>query len=359
MKSHNYILLSALALTLAACTSEEDLAPGDKKGSDEIRFCANTEFTRVADITTNTLGSFFVYAYTGTGDNHNLFMNNVEVVKTSGNTWTYSPVQYWPASQTVDFYAYAPAGWVGSDGPLKPVAYDASSGTEDIIYAVSPGLKGAVGQANAQVIFNFRHALSKATVKISSTNSNLKVMVSNVVMSNIMTKGNFTFPCESTSDEPTATNVGTWADQNSPEVYVLHMSQSVDDRITLDTTPTVIAQEGAGRGGNIFVLPQPLTYRSNGFGKDNYIAVMCSIYDANSGTKLWPNENTPSENVVEGSTFGDGLLKFPLSSSKFSSWEPGCHYIYSLVINSNDEMGAIEFGTPTVDSYIDVETNYQ
>ena len=86
---------------------------------------------------------------------------------------------------------------------------------------------------------------------------------------------------------------------------------------------------------------------------------MCSIYDAESGSKLWPNANTPEENRVEGSTYGDGLLKFALSTSKFSSWQPGVHYIYNLLINTNEDMGAIEFGTPTVDSFIEIETNYE
>ena len=43
---------------------------------------------------------------------------------------------------------------------LKPVSYDSYPGTEDIIYAVSPNLSGNTGAANAQVLFNFRHALS-------------------------------------------------------------------------------------------------------------------------------------------------------------------------------------------------------
>ena len=62
---------------------------------------------------------------------------------------------------------------------------------------------------------------------------------------------------------------------------------------------------------------------------------------------------------MQGSTFGDGLIKFPLSTSYFSEWSPGCHYIYNLVVNSQDEMGAIEFGNPTVESFIEVETSYQ
>lgn len=137
------------------------------------------------------------------------------------------------------------------------------------------------------------------------------------------------------------------------------MSQAPDDLIILSTTPTDMGDTGLGLGGAKFMMPQTLTYRSNGSGNDTYIAVMCSIYDAKSGAKLWPNANTPTENIVEGSTFGDGLLKFPLSTSKFSAWRPGVHYIYNLVINANDEMGAIEFGNPTVDSFIEVISNYE
>ena len=133
--------------------------------------------------------------------------------------------------------------------------------------------------------------------------------------------------------------------ENSPE----HFPR---DRIytggTVDTTAMVTAVQVTAHA-----------YSTNGSGNDTYIAVMCSIYDAKSGAKLWPNANTPAENVVEGSTFGDGLLKFPLSTSKFSAWQPGVHYIYNLVINANDEMGAIEFGNPTVDSFIEVISNYE
>lgn len=356
-----FILASALASAAAmgACSSDESYSGPADEASGEIRFAAATESSRANDITTNNLTSFNVYAYTGTPAASNLFMDNVVVSKTSGNSWTYSPIKYWPANENVDFYAFAPTTWVGESGPLAPVPYNAVEGTEDIVYAVAPDLRGAAGQPNAQVVFNFRHALSKVTVKLSSSNENLKVRVSNVALSNIMTKGNFTFPEGSTSETPSADNVGTWSDQNTPQGYVLHWSQSADELLDLTSTPTVIPATGLGRGGTVFTIPQTLTYRSLGAGADDYIGVMCVIYDAKTGTKLWPNENTPEENIVQGSTFGDGILKFPLSTSKFSAWQPGCHYIYSLVINSNEEMGAIEFGTPTVDSFIEVETTYE
>ena len=353
-------VITASLVGMAACASDdnEPVTPDTPSGR-EIRFAANTEYSRSGDITTNNLKAFNVYAYTGTDSTPKLFMDNVTVTKTASNVWTYSPVQYWPSEESVDFYAYAPAGWLGTATPLTPVAYDAYPGTEDIVYAVNPDLRGAAGQPNAQVVFNFRHALAKVTVKMSSTNSGLSVKVSNVAMSNLSSRGNFTFPREATTGEATATSVGTWSDQNTPVGYLLHMSQTSDDRITLTTTPTVVSSDMLGANGCHYLIPQQLSYRSNGAGNDNYIAVMCSIYDSATGTKLWPNENTPEENVVEGSTFGDGLLKFPLSTTAFSAWQPGYSYIYNLVINSNEEMGSIEFGTPTVDTYVDVDTTYE
>lgn len=358
----NRLIVGALPLLLLAvtsCSDNQDVTPVRDNTDGVIRFAASTEFTRAGDITINNLTAFNVYAYTGPATSPVVFMNNVSVTKTDANTWTYSPVQYWPAKQSVDFYAFAPASWVGASGPLEPVAYDASQGTEDIIYAVSPNLTGNAGMVNAQVVFNFRHALSKLTVKMSSTNPELKVVVSNVAMANIKTRGNFHFPSESTAAASSDATVGNWTDQNTPQTYVLLWSQAMSDQLTLTSTPTVIAAVGLGRGGKMFVLPQTLTYRSQGSGSDTYIAVQCSIYDVKSGERLWPNENTPEENLINGSTTGDGLLKFSLATNRYSQWHPGVHYIYNLVINSNEEMGAIEFGNPTIDTFIDVEQTYE
>lgn len=353
------VSISLLAAAVASCSQNEDIPDVPAKEDGAIRFAASTEFSRAGDLTTNNLTSFNVYAYTGTTSEPVTFMDNVVVSKNASNVWTYSPLQYWPAKQPVDFYAFAPASWVGAAGPLSPVPYDAQSGTEDIIYAVSPDMMGNSSTANAQVVFNFRHALSKITVKMSSANPALKVVVTNVAMANIMTKGNFSFPSGSTSAAPSAETVGKWTDQNTPHAYILHWSQSLGEQLTLTSTPTVIAAAGLGRGGEMYVLPQNLTYRSQGSGNDTYITVQCSIYDASSGNRLWPNENTPEENLINGSSTGDGLLKFPLSTTRYSAWDPGVHYIYNLVINSNEEMGTIEFGTPTVDTYIDVEQTYE
>lgn len=264
MKSLTPISAALLPLLLAAaCTGEQDVTATGATNDNAIRFTASTEFTRAGDVTTNNLTSFNVYAYTGTASAPVTFMNNVTVTKTDANTWTYSPLQYWPAKQSVDFYAFAPASWVGTAGPLEPVAYDASDGTEDIVYAVSPDQTGNAGMVNAQVVFNFRHALSKLTVKMSSTNAEMRVVVSNVAMANIKTRGNFNFPTGSTAATPSDATVGRWTDQNTPQTYVLHWSQSLSEQLTLTSTPTVIAASGLSRGGGdvhpaaAIDLPQP------------------------------------------------------------------------------------------------------
>lgn len=351
-------LMAAIPLGLTACSQSDDVEKpaGDSAGK-EIRFTADTEFTRAGDYTTNNLKQFYVYAYTGTGTSPSLFMDNVTVTKTASNTWTYSPVSYWPAGEDVDFYAYAPADWVGSTSPLKPILYENYYNDTDLIYAVSPNLRGNQGVPNAQVVFHFRHALSKINVKLSSSNTRLRVQVSNVVVAGLNCRGNFHFPGTATTGTPTAETIGTWTDQNTTSVIPFHMAQTEKEVFDLTSTPTDMSTTGLG--GPKYVIPQPLVWANGGGDGDMYIAVMASVYDASTGDKLWPNANTPEENVVPGSTFGDGVLKFPLRMSNYSEFSPGVSYTYNLTINNNSDMGAIEFGTPSIDSYIEVNSKYE
>lgn len=361
-KSQLFIAIAMIAaggVTAVSCSQDDEvMGPEVSSEGQPIRFAANTEFSRAGDITTNTLTSFNVYAYTCTKPSPTLFMENVEVKKTGTNLWTYSPVKYWPANESVNFYAFAPASWVDSISPLNPIPYESYPGTEDIVYATCPDMTSHPGVVSAQVTFNFRHALSKVSIKMSSTDSTITVKVNNVLLVNIASKGNFHFPAQSTAEKASEETVGNWTDQNSPAFYIYHMSQTPDDIITLTTTPTAIGQPEWG-GSAKFLIPQLLSFRSGGTGSDTYLTIQGAIYDAKTGDKLWPNANTPPENLVPGSSFGDGLLRFPLNTSKFSQWQPGVHYTYQIVINSHEEMGPIEFGNPTVESFVEVATTYQ
>ncbi len=359
IRFHRHFLPGALSigmLALTACSSGDEPQPTQTENdSRPIRFAATTLSTK-ADITTNSLTSFNVYAYTGKGTSPSVFMNNVKVTKSATNLWTYSPVEYWPVGKKVDFYAFAPAEWMDGYSPLHGVPYSNFYADEDLIYAVSPDLQGNSGVPNAQVVFNFRHALSKLTLKLSSTRDDLRVAVSNVAVAGLNIAGNFHFPSTSTARSSGVDGDGYWTDQNTVAANIFHYSQAASDIIILTPTPNDLSAYEFG--GSKYVIPQPLIWEGTGLGNDMYITVMGSVYDKETGAKLWPNANTPPENIVQGSTYGDGLLKFPLKTSAISEFKPGVSYTYNLVVNANSDMGAIEFGAPQVESYVEISSLY-
>lgn len=210
---------------LAGCTQDNPDNPGNAvSDSKAIMFAPNTVYTRSGDITSSNLDKFQVYAYTETGTNPTLFMDNVTVSRTSSNTWAYSPLEYWP-TVPVDFFAFAPAGnWAGAHGPFGTLTpYTDYPGDTDLVYAVSRDNTGNTNGQNAQVILNFRHALSKVCINLSSSDENIEVKVSNVVMVNILTDGIFHFPSLSTSPLSTDTNsVCSWTDLKSNATYIFH-----------------------------------------------------------------------------------------------------------------------------------------
>lgn len=355
------VSLLGLVPSVVSCSSDEDISGIPQSGSArEIRFATETDLTRAnKDITATNLTTFDVYAYTSESDSLTPYMDNVVVTKSANNVWTYSPVAYWPVNQSLDFYAFSPADWVGTNSPLRPVPYDANpydGGMKDIVYAVCSDIKGEVDRPNPQVMLNFRHALSKLTFKLSSNSPNIKVEISSMALSNIKMKGNFTFPQETTSKDQTPGNVGKWTDQNDAYSYILFSAQRLDEKVTLTSTPIVLEADGLGLGGSLYVIPQPLFWSNNGNGEDDdYVIVQGRIFDADDGTQLWPSDNTPAENVAQN---GEGKMKFPLTTTSLSEWQPGYHYVYNLIINM-DNLGAIQFGTPSVDSYVEVTTTYE
>ena len=85
---------------------------------------------------------------------------------------------------------------------------------------------------------------------------------------------------------------------------------------------------------------------------------MCSIYDSQSGAKLWPNANTPDGNIAEGSTFGDGL-QIPALHKPFLKM--GARL--PLYLQPRDQLqrrdGNHRVWYSTVDTFVDVTTTYQ
>lgn len=358
MKTQHLTVLVALCMTaLASCSDSEPVAPPDiNTDMKEIRFAAVAgSDSRSSDITTLNLSAFNVYAYLDS--TNTMFMDNVTVTKGAGNQWVYSPVEYWP-TQPLNFYAYAPSTWVPSAGIRSKFKFS-NSGMEDVIYAVSLDRTQPVSMSDAQVRLNFRHALAKVSVFLASANKDITVKVTTVSLVGVSQEASFAFPTASTDVTGTTVDpnsLGTWSDYSTPHAYVLHMTQTLDDILTLTDTLTDVNPDGYLPQ---YMLPQELKWTDGASHlTDDYLQINLSMYDTSTGVKIWPNDKTPATNLVPGSTNGDGLIKFPLSTSSISSWLPGCHYIYNVSIDGHKDLTAIEFGSPSVDSFVTVTTDY-
>lgn len=109
----NYIMgvIACAALTMTSCSNDE-IGGNNTKQGDPIEFGVylgrDAQGSRGTIITTDNLTKFGVTAYYMNSDIPDI-MYNQAVIK-NGNSWTYSPVKYWPTAEgdVISFYAYAP-----------------------------------------------------------------------------------------------------------------------------------------------------------------------------------------------------------------------------------------------------------
>ena len=332
-------LIGACSL-LASCSDDMDETPMQ---SNAISFSAVApNGSRATPTTTASLKEFVVYAFT----EGRTLMDGVTVTR-SGGSWTYSPEAYWPVNP-VNFYAFSPditnsPDIKGMDGGSIPDYLN--PGNVDLLYSV----KTQVTQQAAPVLLNFRHALSRVSVLLSSTNQRIQVKVSHISLCNIYMQGTFNFPNSSTLAS-TPEVIGSWTMLKRFGKNLLFYAFSDDEAETLTHQPTDYTENTLNYS---FLIPQPLqeVALSGSDYTGTYIQVDCEIYDTASGAKLWPNSKTPDYMLVPESE--SGRIVYPTTSDKVKSWEPGHAYIYNIQINNPDVLDKIEFDVTVDDFSID------
>ncbi len=206
MKSliRTYLLIAA-ALLLAACSSDDNaLSPRAGADSDvPLRFSVpaaravwpddSTQVTPTRATTgpmdNTTLKNFGVFAWTNDKSPYN-FMNNQLVSGAVGGTWTYSPVKFWPADDTVtiSLLAYAPY----DDTQKKTdtgttISYTLASSLTDLLAQDEDDIVDLLWGTNSsglpytgtntiskqavdgEVKLYFHHALSKLSIKFKNS----------------------------------------------------------------------------------------------------------------------------------------------------------------------------------------------
>ncbi len=343
MISRFVFLSAAVAAAILPSCSNEDVAGTEPSQENTISFSAVTPRpSRGAATTTATMKNFVVYAFTESTK----IMDGVTVTR-DGGSWTYSPAAYWP-STPVNFYAYSPditnsTDIKGDTGGHIPDYLN--NGQTDLLYSVNMN----VGQQAAPVLMNFRHAMAKVNMMLSSKNERLKIKVSHISLCNIYLQGTFNFP-DATTAADTPDIQGSWTDLKKQSDLLTFYAMGEGDEVTLTSTPTDYTENNLDV---CFILPQTLndvSLSGNEY-KGSYLQVDCEIFDAASGVKVWPTGKTPSYLLVQESNCG--RLVFPAKSGNVGEWQMGHAYVYNISIDNPDVLDQIDFDVPVDDYVID------
>ncbi len=193
MKKTLFFAALAAVAVLSGCQKEQ-AGNGETGNGKAIGFRTLTEKTRASVVDGNNIGSFKVSAIAGT----EIYMDGINVTREPNGsaTWTYNPIKYWPASGTVDFYAYSPAGSVNvnsitTTATSSTIAYTVPELTppagkiaEDFLVAVNKGASGP-----GAVALTFEHALSNIEYAARNISEGATYHITSLALINIANEG--------------------------------------------------------------------------------------------------------------------------------------------------------------------------
>ena len=174
----------------------------EEKNTD-MPFATQDDESRSASFTTENLKSFSLHAYY---NNKEQFMMN-QVVKKSGDNWTYSPVKYWPNNpgDVISFYGYAryndngtftapvidmenKSGSFSYTLPAADAEKDDAVNQPDLIFAMAPNQSKQ--SINGAVQLKFYHALSAIVFKVGNMPEGTKI--TNLTIADVKESGECT-----------------------------------------------------------------------------------------------------------------------------------------------------------------------
>lgn len=372
MKKLFVVALAAFALI--SCAKDEAV---DVAKSDVIGFTTSIGRGTRATITTGNLQMVQIFA------NHNdedTFMYNVHLTPSTDEDgtikWIYNPVQYWPNSGEVDFYAigapsYNNGHWAGSvgvdtkrnkantgkkSGMMNFIHLDNDGdgefkGVSDHTYAVNMGEK----KKDTPVQMFLRHMMSQLVFQFRNTNPGLKVYVEDMRIVNLVNGGFYALPVETTSKD-NASARGQWSVGQaftvqgttytpSPVTYGVDINATGDNWIELPGDGTLIPYT------DVMGASQVTDITGATFAEDGYVNVVpqtvipwdCEndITNAKGGAyflikaKMMHNQSCVWPRMPEGQAGADAGTDWVAVPFKFSdkttTLEEGKRYVITFV----------------------------
>ena len=235
------------ALTLVSCSSDDLDSFSDNSSKNEAisfdgylgRSAVAVNGTRGSEETVNTLktkgfGVFGTYSSTdGQTSDDNFFKNQKVTYSTTESKWTYSPLKFWPSDGHIDFLAYAPYNYDGTNTTLtggSKINNFTVSGTiadqTDLLWTnAMSSISADLTSAKEKVNFQFHHALSRLgyTVKLTGdySSDNVTFTLKKITLAGSPTDAETgAFYTSGTIDLSMPTgNANLWSDQTGKQKF--------------------------------------------------------------------------------------------------------------------------------------------
>lgn len=326
MKKSKVLLFASAVAALAACSSDEVV--DQNNAGNEISFApVINQATRGLDVTTAGLESFTVTAIkNGTTQ---AYFSNVGFIKSADGSFGSSPKYYWPATEALDFYAYATKKTSDASvisGQVNKLAYNEFEVTPstdwnnqvDLVYAAT---KGKTKAANGSgVVLNFRHTGAKIRVKVKNTSETLKFKVSGWKVGFLSNKAKFTFGNDGNTDgQGSATlSLSNWGNYAAKSVNTQYVSSFETKNYNVGATSAELL------AGEMILLPQETPLLENYASNDDHAAVTNPYIALN----VIICNNDANETIVASGENGAPIwATWPLPTR---AWEPGKIYTYVI-----------------------------
>ena len=239
------------ALTLVSCSSDDLNSFSDNSSKNEAisfdgylgRSAVAVNGSRGSEVTKDKLigegKGFGVFGYYNSSDTHNsseqsfntnLFTNEHVTCLSAGANWTYSPLKYWPTKGHIDFLAYAPYNYDGTNTTLTGTSIsfkvDNTVGNQkDLLWANAKDQTMAKNSGTNKVTFKFAHALSRLgySVKLKGTcSSDATITLKKIILAGSATEPTAGSVTESGTFYTNGTinlSTGTWSSHSGKQYF--------------------------------------------------------------------------------------------------------------------------------------------
>ena len=300
MKHFNFFVAAFTTFGLLGCSQTTDLT---LPTSSQTKIVLNptkgdAEVTRAADAVIDRSFTFQVTALVG-NENPVRLIDDATFAWDESGTYTTARDYFWPETEEVAFFAYAPSSdsqmSVKDYGTIEVAPSEDAASQVDLVYAYTKTSKAKSGTEG--VALRFQHAMTRVSIQAKNTSGVLRAVVSEAKVVGLAKKGRLTFSNEGEG----AVSLSMWSENEDaavtksygvsasrkvfgPEAEAARLVSNSEDWMmvpqrTTGATGYTAATEGAAPNGSYIAVKMRLVDEASGL----------SVFGGSEGAwAMWP-----------------------------------------------------------------------